>query len=155
MVPFIPFELVPPGEAVTDTQINYFTDFYSSWTDYALVQGQVAQLIRGPFTSGGTPEALQLSEFTRPTNSTFSLTYALNRMSFGATTPEFLYIDIVSVGRDNKVADNLSFNLPAGTLSTLQMRTDQGTSLSYSDLDAAGAVINGSLDIQNYTISVQ
>lgn len=155
-IPFIPNEMVQPGDAVQDTQVDYFTKFYSSWSDYVLVQGLSAKLVPGFFTRTGTPEAQGLFDISRPANNSFSVRFALNRLRSGNTIPDKLFVDIVSVSSTNRVADNLSFNnFGTGTISTLVVKTDQGTNQQGQDSDAENGVSDLSLDILDYTISVQ
>lgn len=152
-IPFSPNEMVQPWEGVTDTQVNYFTDFYSTWGNYLLIQGQNAALVPGPFVTSTTVEAQSLFDFTRPSPNRFVVSLALNRMSFGNATPQNLFVDIIAVNGQNKVVDNLSNNALLGTDSTLVVPTDQGT--RKTGQDETQSSVDGALDITDYVITIQ
>lgn len=147
----IDYEFIEPGtEPRLGSPEAYYTNFYSSWEGYCVVEPGGFFLADGPFIQGAalTRESLSsLGEISTKIKFNFRLSQV-----FGASVPDTIYFDFVSVpwpADDSKLpADHLT-----STNAYISSARVSGSTQTVED--EPNYSLDGSLDILNCTVTIQ
>jgi hypothetical protein len=147
--PFMPTQFVEPGEIPSQTDVDYYGLYYSTWKNYVVLDGNAYSLVKGSFTSEATPTKEVIATWSGADPKQILLT--INMSQLGTLTPR-LNFDFVTVDKTTKlVEDNLS---PLNSSpSTYYVYTISDTTASGTDEETAG--IRPSADILNWKVLVQ
>jgi len=152
--PFNPnyFEFIEPGmtpQPGSGNITDYYTNFYSGWAGYVMAGGtEGVILVPGPFVEGTAATRESIAD-TAVGGSTIKFLFALDRI-FGATIPDTIYFDFVSVdwptGAAKYSIDHLnSTNAYIPKLSSSKKSVD----------DEEDPTIDPAMDILNCTVTIQ
>jgi hypothetical protein len=145
----ISYEFLEPGTTpMLGAIADYYTNYYSTWAGYIMVEPGGFFSVAGPFVSGvvATRESFSsLGEIT----SKITYNFRLSRI-FGGTIPSTIYFDVVSVpwptdqpklAADHLTSTNAYISIVAG--STVPVSDEENTSL------------DPATDILKCTVSIQ
>lgn len=135
-------EFLEPGDLpVSGDNSSYFTNYYSTWTAYIVLNSAGYYLAKGPFIStvAISKESVGLSEVPNK----FTFTVSLSRV-FGTTIPDFIYFDVISAdypaGSYKYLQDRLA--PPTQSISKVSGSLISGNRPENADLDAGLDIIS-------------
>lgn len=105
-LPFMPIQFVEPGTISLQPDIDHYTNYYPSWANVVILDGNTLYLIKAPYTSEAVPtrEVIAMRNTSQPNKIIFSI--PLDKI---APTGNRLFFDFVTVDKTTKlVKDNLS-----------------------------------------------
>ena len=137
------YEFVEPGIPPTDPQVDYF-QYYDTWSGYVVVDAGMIYLVPGPFTSSGESYQRIPVGGPIPVGRNISFHFSVDQL-FGSSPPDTLYFDIVSVASTHYIADHLD---RSGVILKYEGMIASGS-------DEGGSCTNPSLDILDWTVSIQ
>lgn len=147
----ISYEFIEPGtEPRLGSMEAYYTNFYSSWEGYCVVEPGGYFLVDGPFVQGAaiTREPLaSLGEISAKIKFNFRLSQI-----FGTSVPDIIYFDFVTVPWPVDSAKLPEDHLTS-TNAYLSNAKVSGSTVSVDD--EPNYSIDGSLDILKCTVTVQ
>lgn len=148
-LPFMPIQFVEPGEISPQPNIDMYGQYYSTWKEYVVLDGNSFYFVKGPFTSEAVPSREVVATWTGSQSSRITLT--LNLSEFKTLTNR-LNFDFVTVDKSTKlVKDNLS--TLNSSPSPYYVLTVSDSIVSGSDEATAGILDNQ--DILNWRVLVQ
>ena len=149
LIPFMPIQFVEPGETPSQTDIDYYGQYYPTWKSYVVLDGNAFSFVKGPFTSEAVPTKEVLATWSGAQSKQILITFDMDRLG---ALKERLNFDFVSVDKSSKlVKDNLS---PLNSSpSTSYVFTISDSTATGSDEETPG--ISESVDILNWRILVQ
>jgi hypothetical protein len=142
-------EFLEPGDSpVVGSLADYFSKYYSTWYAYIVLDNTGYHLARGPF-SVTTPVTREVMGYFYTQPNTLYFTIRLNQI-FGATVPDNIYFDIISVDYPSNGQKYLKDHVapPSRSISKIA-----GSLLSKSD--PADSNIDPSLDIISWTVKIE
>ncbi|MFH1683669.1 MAG: hypothetical protein ABIA67_02170 [Candidatus Margulisiibacteriota bacterium] len=119
----------------------YFTNFFSTWSGYVILNTTGYELVKGPFIQGQAPTREVLATLGNISN-TISFSFTLDRLF--ATIPDQIYFDVVSVpwptGEEKVPSDHLpssdnSISKIAGSIKNIDDDQDNSLDASLDILD--------------------
>lgn len=148
-IPFMPIQMVEPGDIPSQPDVDYYGQYYSTWTNFIVLEGNAFTLVKGPYTSEATPTREVLATWSGADPKQILFTFDISK--FGPLTDR-LNFDFVTVDKATKlVEDNLS---PLNSSpSTNYVYTISNSIASGSDEATPG--IRESGDILNWKVMVQ
>jgi hypothetical protein len=148
-IPFMPNQFVEPGETPEQPEIDYYGQYYPTWKNYVVLDGNAFSLIKGTFTSEATPTKEVIATWSGADSRQILITFEMSRLG---TLTERLNFDFVTVDKSSKlVKDNLS---PLNSSpSTSYVFTITDSTATGSDEETSG--IPESVDILNWRMTVQ
>ena len=136
----ISYEFIEPGDTPTlGTEEAYYTNYFSSWTSYIIVEPAGYYLGNGPFVYNQAATREQIAPLGSITNK-LSFTYDLSEI-FPTSIPDNIYFDVISVdwpsgqakyAADEFASSNNYISKISGSIATVTDGQDSGLS---SDLD--------------------
>ena len=149
LLPFMPTQFVEPGETPAQPEVDYYGQYYPTWKNYVVLDGNAFSFIKGPYTSEATPTKEVIATWSGVDPKKILLTIDTSKLG---TLTERLNFDFVTVDKATKlVEDNLS---PLNSSpSTSYVFTISDTTASGSDEATPG--IRQSADILNWKVLVQ
>ncbi|MCU0640763.1 MAG: hypothetical protein MUC35_01600 [Candidatus Margulisbacteria bacterium] len=145
----IVYEMIEPGTTPRSGALaDYYANYYSSWEGYCLVEPGGYFLVDGPFTLGEplTREVIA-SLGTATTKLTFN--FELSRL-FGATIPETIYFDLITVPWPDDAA-----RLPADHLAATDAYISKIAGSTLTVTDDNNPALADSLDITQCQVTIQ
>lgn len=143
------FEFIEPGMTPQLGSIaDYYTNYYSTWAGYVMVEPAGNVLVKGPFVLGQSTTREVLSSLGT-VSSKIKFNFRLSQI-FGDSVPNPIYFDFVAVNwpadsakmaADHLASTNAYFSKVSGTTITIQ--------------DEENNTLNSSLDILDCTVTVQ
>ncbi|MFH1347385.1 MAG: hypothetical protein ABIH22_01715 [Candidatus Margulisiibacteriota bacterium] len=125
----------------------YFTNFFSTWSGYIILNTTGYELVKGPFIQGQAPTREVLATLGN-INNKISFSFTLDRLF--ATIPDQVYFDVVTVpwptGEEKVPSDHLpstdnSISKIAGSIEDIDDDQDSG-------LDASLDIVNCRVEVQ-------
>lgn len=149
-IPFTPIEFVEPSETPSQPDVNYFADYYSTWDNYLVLEGNTIYLAPGPFVSTEAVTRETVAIWNGSETKKIQVSFDISRLNLPAN---LLYFDFVTVDHSSRIVrDNLS-------------KVNNTPSSQYIDTNYSGTFVNGSdeategipcyLDILNWSVTVQ
>jgi hypothetical protein len=148
-VPFMPIQMVEPGDIPSQPDVDYYGQYYPTWKNFIVLDGNAFTLVKGPYTSEATPTREVLATWSGADSKQILITFDISKLG---TLTERLNFDLVTVDKATKlVNDNLS---PLNrSPSTNYVYTISNSIASGSDEATPG--IRESGDILNWKVMVQ
>ena len=148
-IPFMPVQMVEPGDVPSQPDVDYYGRYYSAWTNFIVLDGNAFTLVKGPYTSEAVPTREVLATWSGADSKQILFTFDISKL--GALTDR-LNFDFVTVDKAAKlVNDNLTFL--NSSPSTNYVYTISNSIASGSDEATPG--IRESEDILNWKVMVQ
>jgi hypothetical protein len=106
------FEFIEPGMSPQlGSMTDYYTNYYSTWAGYTIMDPSGFTLVRGPFVLGVEASREVFASPGDLNTNKIRFTFPLERL-FGSTVPDKIYFDIASVdwpaGAQKFCADHLT-----------------------------------------------
>ena len=144
----ISYEFIEPGDTpILGTEEAYYTNYFSSWASYIILEPAGYYLANGPFVYNQTATREQIAPLGSVTNK-ISFTYDLSEIF--TTIPDNIYFDIISVewptGQVKYAADH--FASTNNYISKIQ-----GSILNVTDSQDASLAVD--LDIVSCRVEIQ
>lgn len=142
-------EFLEPGDLPqTGSIADYYTDYYSTWSGYIVVDETGYYINKGPFFIGDSTTREVLSTLPELTD-TISFNFRLSQI-FGSTIPDTIYFDIICANYPNGAEKFLKDHIapPVRTISKVSGSLASGSV-------AENTVLSGSQDIINWAVEVQ
>ena len=139
------FEMIEPGTTpIQGLLADYYTNYYSTWSGYAILEPAGYFLVKGPFLISQTTTRESLGA-TGAASNKLLFNFTLSRI-FGAAVPDRIYFDVVTVPWPNALARVAADHLSA---------TDNYISKIAGSIVTINDVSDGSLDPALDIISVK
>ncbi|MBI5701697.1 hypothetical protein HZC34_07670 [Candidatus Saganbacteria bacterium] len=143
-------EFLEPGSAPqpgAKSISDYFSQYYSTWSSYVVIDSQGYSLVNGPFIATNAVTRELISGLGTVTNK-LAFTVRLDRL-FGATLPKQLYIDVIAASYPQNSLKVLKDRISPPTNNFEPIK---GTVISKSDETSSD--LNSALDILSWKISL-
>ncbi|OGC21846.1 hypothetical protein A3J90_07385 [candidate division WOR-1 bacterium RIFOXYC2_FULL_37_10] len=146
-------EFLEPGDDPqpgTTTKEGYYAKYYSTWSGYVVIDNFGYTFVKGPFLLNTQASRETIANLGDLSN---KLSFIINLETiFGSNIPNNVYFDIVTVS----YPPNLK-KVPQDIISppTYKFETISGTILPKSDVDDPSSNITPSLNIINWTVTLE
>jgi hypothetical protein len=142
-------EFLEPGDTPRlGDKSTYFTNYYSTWHSYIILDSLGYFLAKGPFSATNPITRESVATYSTA-SSKFTFTIRLERI-FGASIPDYIYFDVVSADYPTDAQKFLKDHIapPAQKISKISGSLLSQTDEEKSDIDPA-------LDITSWTIKIE
>jgi hypothetical protein len=143
------YEFIEPGSIPQQGSIaDYYTNYYSTWSGYVVLDPAGYNLVPGPFIRGQATTREVVASLTDIT-SKLKFNFRLDRI-FGAAIPDPIYFDFVSVAWPSGTAKFARDHL---TTTNAYISSISGSTQTIPDENIGS--LDPALDILNCTVSIQ
>lgn len=141
-------EFIEPGMIpTTGSQEGYYSNFYSTWAGYAVVDENGISLAKGPFSAGVSPTREAIANLVEGTNKV-NFSFRLGRIF--DTIPDKVYFDFVVVPWPDGDAKIPADHLPSTNNYIMKIA---GSFVSFDDLTDSS--LGAALDILGCKVEIQ
>jgi len=137
----------PEMSPISGSREAYFTNFFSSWSGYMIVEPLGFTLVKGPFVSNQTPTREVQQLLGTISN---KMTFSLRLDKLFTTVPDKIYFDFVAVPWPNGAAKIPADHLPSTNNSIAGL---SGSIVSVDDIQEPA--LDAGLDIINCRVEIQ
>ncbi len=148
-IPFMPIQMVEPGDTPSQPDVDYYGQYYSTWKNFIVLDGNAFSLVKGPYTSEAVPTREVLATWSGADSKQILISFDISKL--GALT-ERLNFDFVTVDKATKLVDDNLSPLNSSP-STNYVYTISNSIASGTDEVTTG--ISSSEDILNWKVMVQ
>ena len=142
-------EFIEPGMTpLLGTPEAYYTNFFSSWSGYVVLDYSGYSLVKGPFVMG-QPVTREAFAGLGEINNKISFNFELARV-FGGSIPDTIYLDLVSVPWPAGSA-----KIPADHLTSTNVYISKAAGSTLTVVDEQNSALDPSLDILQCTVTIQ
>ncbi len=144
------FEFIEPGMSPQQGSLSdYYTNYYSTWSGYVVMDPSGFTLVKGPFTLGVDASREVIATPGDLNTSKIRFTFPLERL-FGASVPDKIYFDFATVpwptGAQKFCADHLT------TTNAYISKVSGSIQTIYDGEDGS---VDAALDIVSCTVTIQ
>lgn len=141
-------EFIEPGMVpTTGSPEAYYTNFYSTWSGYIVLDSGGYSLVKGPFVINQTPTREVLSGMGE-ISAKISFSFSLDRIF--AAVPDQIYFDFISVAWPDGQA-----RIPSDHLLTTNNYISKAVGSIVTVVDGEDSGVDGSLDIISCRVEIQ
>jgi len=141
--------MIEPGTTpIQGLLADYYTNYYSTWSGYTILEPAGYFLVKGPFVLGQTTTKESLGTVGVVSNKLL-FNFTLSRI-FGAAVPDRIYFDVVTVPWPNALAKVAADHLSA---TDNYISKIAGSIVTINDISEAG--LDSELDILSVKVETQ
>jgi hypothetical protein len=145
----IVFEMIEPGTTPRSGALaDYYTNYYSTWEGYCIVDPGGYFLADGPFVIGA-PLTREVIASLGTVTTHLNFNFELSRV-FGTAIPDTIYFDLVTVPWPDEAA-----RLPADHLAATDAYISKIAGSTVTVVDESNPLLDAALDITRCSVTIQ